>query len=53
MKGVDTMSYIKRLLIDKIVDLYYDGVEPSKIAHILSIPESDVLVITDELKIES
>lgn len=50
VKEVTRMSYIKRLFVDRIVDLYDNGEKPEHIAKILSISEEDVRVITDEFE---
>lgn len=42
------MSYIKRLFVDRIIDLYDNGEGPGRIAKGLSISEGDVRVITGE-----
>lgn len=44
------MSYIKRLFVDRIIDLYDNGEKPEHIAKILYISEEDVRVITDEFE---
>lgn len=44
------MSYIKRLFVDSIIDLYGNGEKPERIAKILYISEEDVRVITDEFE---
>lgn len=44
------MSYIKRLFVDSIIDLYDNGEKPERIAKILSRSEEDVRVITDEFE---
>lgn len=50
VKEVTRMSYIKRLFVDRIIDLYDNGEKPEHIAKILSISEEDVRVITDEFE---